>query len=146
MLWWITGILKKFSVCTFLLRLSFCVWYHSSLWFALTVTTCISGVHVLATGVAELGAGWIMLRSDITLWEQHNDLYQSLYCQVTLVKYHGGVLAKGEGDCRETSSTTVAWQCINHRNGTLSVSRLKLSWYKHEPMEMLSLHGGGREG
>lgn len=80
---------------------------------------------MLPTGVVELEAGWIMLGSDITLWEQHNDHYQSLHCRVTLVKYQGGVLERGEGDRRETSSTMAAWQCINHSGGTLSVSRLK---------------------
>lgn len=49
---------------------------------------------MLSTAVVELGAGWIMLGSDITLCEQDNDHYQSLHCRVTLVKYQGGVLER----------------------------------------------------
>ena len=57
-----------------------------------TVAKCTAAARVLPTGVVELEAGWITLGSDITLWERHNDRYQSRHCRVTLLRYQGGAL------------------------------------------------------
>lgn len=71
-----------------------CHWF----WFNIATETLViirpTTARMLSTAVVELEAGWIMLGSDITLCEQHNDHYQSLHCRVTLVKYQGGVLER----------------------------------------------------
>lgn len=67
---------------------------HSSSYVETLVIIRPATARMLSTAVVELEAGWIMLGSDITLCEQHNDHYQSLHCRVTLVKYQGGVLER----------------------------------------------------